>query len=48
VQGVGTLKVKLHRPVGGAIKTVTLKRVGQRWYVVVTCTVAPFPLPATG
>jgi putative transposase len=45
---VGTLKVKLHRPLGGAIKTVTLKRVGLRWYVVVTCEVAVVPLPATG
>ncbi|HKC75410.1 MAG TPA: transposase, partial [Chloroflexota bacterium] len=48
VQGVGTLKVKLHRPVSGTIKTVTLKRVGQRWYVVIVCEVAVVPLPATG
>jgi putative transposase len=48
IQGVGTLKVKLHRPVGGTIKTVTLKRVGQRWYVVIVCEVAVVPLPATG
>src|SRR5205823_518543 len=48
IQGVGRLKVKLHRPVGGTIKTVTLKRVGLRWYVVVTCAVAVVPLPATG
>jgi putative transposase len=48
IQGVGTLKVKLHRPVGGAIKTVTLKRVGTRWYVVLVCEVPVVPLPATG
>jgi putative transposase len=48
IQGVGVLKVKLHRPVDGPIKTVTLKRVGLRWYVVVTCEVAVVPLPATG
>src|ERR671932_520563 len=48
VQGVGLLKVKLHRPVGRTIKTVTLKRVGQRWYVVIVCAVAVVPLPATG
>jgi putative transposase len=48
IQGVGTLKVKLHRPVGGPIKTVALKRVGLRWYVVVTCEDAVVPLPATG
>src|SRR5436190_11301230 len=40
IQGVGRLKVKLHRPVGGLIKTVTLKRVGLRGYAVVTCDVA--------
>jgi putative transposase len=48
IQRVGVLKVKLHRPVGGMIKTVTLKRVGARWYVVVVCEVAVVPLPATG
>jgi putative transposase len=48
VQGVGLLKVKLHRPVGGPIRTVTLKRVGLRWYVVLVCEVAVAPLPATG
>jgi putative transposase len=48
IQGVGTLKVKLHRPLGGTIKTVTLKRVGQQWYVVIVCEVAVVPLPATG
>jgi putative transposase len=48
IQGVGTLKVKLHRPVGGTTKTVTLKRVGQRWYAVIVCEVPVAPLPATG
>src|SRR5205085_8732206 len=48
IQGVGTLKVKLHRALDGTIKTVTLKRVGQRWYAVLVCEVAVVPLPATG
>jgi putative transposase len=48
VQSVGLLKVKLHRPVGGQIKTVTVKRVARRWYAVVVCDVAVVPLPATG
>src|SRR5919198_239875 len=48
IQGVGTLKVKLHRPVGGTIKTVTFKRVGARWYAVLVSEVAVVPLPATG
>ncbi len=33
VQGVGILKVKLHRPVEGKIKTVSLKREAGKWYV---------------
>ena len=37
VQHVGTIRVKLHRPVEGTIKTVTLKREADRWYVVVSC-----------
>jgi putative transposase len=48
IQGVGVLKVKLHRPVGGTIKTVTLKRVGHCWYAVIVCEVAVVPLPTTG
>jgi putative transposase len=32
VQGVGLVKVKLHRPVDGQIKTVTLKREAGKWY----------------
>jgi putative transposase len=48
IQGVGTLKVKLHRPVGGTIKTVTLKRSCSKGYVVLTCEVEVQPLPATG
>jgi putative transposase len=48
IQGVGTLKVKLHRPVLGTIKTVTIKRSCGKWYVILTCDVAVQPLPATG
>ena len=33
VQGIGEIKVKLHRPVAGRIKTVTVKREAGRWYV---------------
>ena len=32
IQGAGHIKVKLHRPVEGAIKTVTIKREAGRWY----------------
>lgn len=48
IQGVGTLKVKLHRAVAGTIKTVTLKRSCGQWYVVLTTEVDVHPLPATG
>ena len=33
IQGAGLVKVKLHRPVEGNIKTVTLKRKAGRWFV---------------
>ncbi|MBV6701964.1 RNA-guided endonuclease TnpB family protein [Kitasatospora aureofaciens] len=48
-QGVGHVKVNQHRPVAGKIKTVSVKREGKRWYVVLTAEQAqPEPLPATG
>jgi putative transposase len=48
VQGIGSVKVKLHRPVEGVIKTVTVKREGGKWYVAfsVVCQ-APAPLPSS-
>jgi putative transposase len=49
MQGVGELKVKLHRPVAGRIKTVTLRRDCSRWYVCFNVEIdLPPPLPATG
>ena len=44
VQGVGILKVKLHRPVEGQIKTVTLKREAGKWYVCFSVKVEAKPL----
>jgi len=44
VQGVGVLKVKLHRPVDGKIKTVTLKREAGKWYVCFSVEVEAKPL----
>jgi putative transposase len=32
LQAVGAVKVKLHRPVDGTVKTVTVKREAGRWY----------------
>ena len=37
IQNVGTIRVMLHRPVEGTIKTVTLKREAGKWYVVFSC-----------
>jgi len=48
LQGIGSLKVKLHRPIDGAIKTVTLKREGARWFVVFSCECEAAPLEQTG
>lgn len=48
-QGVGHVKVNQHRPVTGKVKTVSVKREGRKWFVVLTVEQAqPEPLPATG
>jgi putative transposase len=41
VTNVGFIKVKLHRPIEGKIKTVSLKREAGRWYVVFSCDLGP-------
>jgi putative transposase len=43
VQGVGQIKLKLHRPIDGKIKTLTIKREAGLWYAVfsVECQAAP-------
>ena len=49
VQGVGQLKVRLHRRLGGTPKTATARREGRKWRVTVFCAgVAARPLPPTG
>ncbi|MER6977488.1 RNA-guided endonuclease InsQ/TnpB family protein [Streptomyces carpinensis] len=49
LQGVGHVRVHQHRPVKGRVKTISIKREGRRWYVVLACDqVAAEPLPATG
>ncbi|MEU5715744.1 transposase [Streptomyces sp. NPDC020403] len=48
-QGVGHVKVNQHRPVLGRVKTVSVKREGRKWFVVLTAEQErPEPLPATG
>jgi putative transposase len=49
LQGVGHVKVRQHRPVKGRVKTISVRREGRRWYVVLSCDDVPAePLPATG
>jgi transposase len=43
LQGVGHVKVHRHRPVAGRVKTVSVKREGRRWYVVLSCDDVPRP-----
>ncbi|MFJ9829034.1 RNA-guided endonuclease InsQ/TnpB family protein [Streptomyces sp. NPDC101160] len=48
-QGVGHVKVNQHRSVAGKVRTVSVKREGKRWYVILTAEHNdPEPLPATG
>jgi transposase len=48
-QGVGHVKVNQHRPVVGKVKTVSVRREGKRWYVLLTAEQPqPEPLPKTG
>lgn len=49
LQGIGHVRVHQHRPVQGTVKTVTVKREGRRWYVVLSCDEVPAePLPSAG
>ncbi|MGP8301694.1 RNA-guided endonuclease InsQ/TnpB family protein [Streptomyces inhibens] len=49
LQGVGHVRVHQHRPVRGRVKTVSVKREGRNWYVVLACDQVPAePLPAPG
>ena len=49
LQGVGQVRVHAHRKVVGRVKTITAKREGKRWYVVLSCQDVPAePLEPTG
>jgi putative transposase len=41
LQGVGDVKVTVHRAVQGRVKTVQLRRQGRRWFVVLSCDEIP-------
>ena len=42
---IGGIKVRLHRPMVGQVKTVTIKRDVNHWYVTFSCEVEEEPLP---
>jgi putative transposase len=48
VQHVGKVRVKLHRPVEGTIKTVTLKREAGKWYAAFSCELPDVPIVDAG
>jgi putative transposase len=53
IQHIGHVKIKLHRPVEGTIKTISFKREADGWHVIFSCEtpdleVQPSPSPATG
>ena len=45
IQGAGHIKIKLHRPVEGTIKTVTIKREAGRWFAIFSVERETAPLP---
>lgn len=48
LQGVGHIRVHQHRELAGRVKTISVKREGRRWYVVLSCDDVPAqPLPTT-
>lgn len=44
IQGAGLIKIKLHRPIEGKIKTVTIKRKAGNWYAIFCVECEPRPL----
>ncbi len=49
LQGIGAIKLSLHRPMLGSSKTLQVKREGKRWYAIIQCEIAqPEPLPKMG
>jgi putative transposase len=46
---IGRIRLRLHRPLAGTPKTVTIRREADGWYACISCAEVPIvPLPATG
>jgi putative transposase len=45
LHGIGSVKCKFHRPLEGKVKTATVKREGEHWYIVFSCEIESQPLP---
>ena len=45
---IGNIRIKLHRPLEGKVKTATITRDCGEWYVSYVCEVEAQPLPETG
>lgn len=41
---IGSIKIKLHRPIIGALKTCTIRRYGDKWYACFSCEISLKPL----
>jgi len=49
LQGVGDVKLSVHRPVGGRVKTIQVRSEGRKWMLVLSCDeVSTRPLEPTG
>jgi putative transposase len=49
LMGIGAIKVRVHRPIRGTPKAITVRREGRRWWVTIRCVDVPAePLPPTG
>ncbi len=49
LQGIGHVKVAVHHKVQGRVKTISVKREGRRWFMVLSCDDVPAkPLEPTG
>lgn len=47
VQHVGKIKVKVHRPVEGIVKTATIENEADRWFVILSCDLGDVDVPAS-